>query len=877
MRTAGAVVLLLLPALGQNPPGEQQPEGTKEEFPKFEEVTKDLQKIEGWWTLYRKENRLLAEIPSGHLGKPFLLATSFSRGPYSGWMWDEILVQWERLEKKLLLIQPDVRHRARDDDPLADSVRRNYTETLVTSVDILTMGPQGPVLDLFGLLGRSAGTFLGSGVNGADSSLAKIYKLKNFPSNVELAVDLPGRGGIVTVHYSLSELKTSSYQPRKADDRVGYFLTSVKDYSKSAKEDTRFVRYVNRWNLEKADPKLKLSPPKEPIVFYIEKTVPIRFRNAVREGILEWNKAFEKIGFSEAIVVRQQTADNEFANLDPEDVRYNFFRWITSDRAFAMGPSRVDPRTGQILDADIIFDDSMIRAYIEEHKLFLGEAARGMLSKERREFLKARPSLDPLRHELATEPSRREEVLAEIERREKIGLLDGDGRKACAMGWGVAHQMSLAYLSGLAQPEGEEKWPEEFIHQVVKEIVMHEVGHTLGLRHNFKASSYRPLGEINVENGPPDTSGSVMDYNPLNLSPDPKKQGAYAPRTLGPYDYWAIEYGYKPVEKDEDLDAIAKRVADRGLAYGTDEDVASSDPLINRWDFGSDPLVFAKERMQLVQQIQEKMVDRVVRPGDSYAKARRAFQTLLFERLLAGLFATKYVAGHFVHRDHRGDPNERTPLVPVPVEKQREALAFARDHIFSDQAWRFSPELLNKLGASRWLDWGREFDRTVEFPIHDRILTVQSWILFDLLNPFTLQVLYDSGLRVPADKDHLTIPELIGTLTDSICGEILEGPKAGQKFTERQPFVSSLRRNLQREYIASLINISLETDASSWWPYPRVARTLAWHELKRLRAKIDAVLRGNPAIDRYSQSHLEEVAERIQKALDAHFTRGSSD
>jgi hypothetical protein len=870
----------------------QQPPAKPPEFPRFEDVVRDLEVKKGYYTLYQKDNRLLAEIPAERLNKPFLLATSFARGGMSGWMWEEYLVQWIRVDRRLLLIEPEVRHRARPDDPLASSVRRNYTESIIAFADIVTLTPSGaPVIDLFMLLTQRSPQFLGPTFTrsflrgGIDPMTAKLHQLKVFPSNLEIEVDLPpvGRGPITTVHYSLSELKETGYRPRLADDRVGYFLTSVKDYSKSPKDDSRFVRYINRWHIQKADPRLKLSPPKEPIVFYIEKTVPVQYRRAVREGILEWNKAFERIGISEAIVVRQQTDTNEFAALDPEDVRYNFFRWITSDRAFAMGPSRVDPRTGQILDADIIFDDAMIRAYLQDHRLLIGEAARARLSPRLREFLEARPEIDPLLAELPADRESRESVLAALREREAMGMLDGNGRKACSLGHGLLQQMHLAQLAGLAL-SGEDaldKWPEEFVDQVVKEIVMHEVGHTLGLRHNFKASSWRSLDELAGEAPPEDTSGSVMDYNPLWIPADPKKPARYVPCTIGPYDYWAIEYGYKPLaapspeQEKPELDKIARRGAEKGLAYGTDEDLWSSDPLIELFDFGSDPLAYSVERMRLVQQIQEKLLDRAVRPGDSYAKARRAFMVLLLERLEAAGRAARHVGGHSIARDHRGDPGERPPVAPLTADKQREALAFLRDHVFSDAAYRFSPDLLNRLGANRWRDWGHEFDFDVEFPIHDYVLLLQRWAIVGVLNPETLQRVMDAELRTPRDRDALTLPEVFASLTQAVFTEILQPPQGEAHYSERQPFLSSFRRNLQREYVAHLIHMSLEGE-SRGWGYPRQARTLAWHELKQIHDHIDRALRADPppAFDRYSLSHLEEARQRIRRALDAAFSIG---
>src|SRR6185295_1829971 len=147
-----------------------------------------------------------------------------------------------------------------------------------------------------------------------------------------------------------------------------------KDFS-DKKDDERFVRYINRWNVQKADASAKLSPPKEPIVFYMEKTIPINLRPYVRSGIEEWNKAFEKLGFSNAVEVLQQRDDDDW---DPEDVRYNTFRWITAGAGFAMGPSRVNPNTGQILDADVIFDADFLQFWKQEYENFTPESIAAM-------------------------------------------------------------------------------------------------------------------------------------------------------------------------------------------------------------------------------------------------------------------------------------------------------------------------------------------------------------------------------------------------------------------------------------------------------------------------------------------------------------------
>ena len=201
------------------------------------------------------------------------------------------------------------------------------------------------------------------------------------------------RGVQIVMHYGLSKLPSTGYRPRLADDRVGHFLSTVKDFSNDI-NDTPQVRYVTRWNLEKSNASAEKSPPKKPILFWIEKTVPREYRPYVRAGILEWNKAFDKLGFIEAIEVREQSDLDDF---DPEDIRYNTFRWITTSYGFAMGPSRTNPKTGQILDADIIFDEGMIRYWRSEYLRTRGlPEAMGLVNHgERQAFFKLYASQVP--------------------------------------------------------------------------------------------------------------------------------------------------------------------------------------------------------------------------------------------------------------------------------------------------------------------------------------------------------------------------------------------------------------------------------------------------------------------------------------------------
>ncbi|MCA9081074.1 MAG: zinc-dependent metalloprotease, partial [Planctomycetaceae bacterium] len=679
-------------------------------------------------------------------------------------------------------------------------------------------------------------------------------KVKNFSDNLELQVNavysgsapLPTvpdpRGVQVNVHYSLSVLPpvgANGYSPRQADDRIGYFLTAIKDFSEKD-EPEHFVRYINRWNLQKLDPNIDLSPPKEPIRFYIENTVPVALRPTIEAGILEWNKAFEKLGFAGAIKVDQQPTDPDF---DPENIRYNTFRWITADAGFAMGPSRVDPRTGQILDADIIFDAGFLDSWNSRWETFGPDAEKQFL-----------PNWSP-----------EDDLLRELGVRE----LGTGHQHRCQYCQEMQHQMGFASAVLMGQgvaASGEV--PRELIHEGLKEVVMHEVGHTLGLRHNFKASTWKSLKDVgDRESGLREgTIASVMDYAPANIAADPKDQGLFYSQTIGPYDHWAIEYGYKPIKANEsdELEKIAARGAEKGLHYATDEDTRSvdPDPSTNRFDLGADPLAFAERQMELSMNLLPDVVEKTVHDGEGYQRARQAFGLLLSEYWRSAGFAARYPGGVYVHRDHKGDKDARPPMQVVEAEKQRAAVKLLAKTVFAQE---IDGESLNYLAASRWSHWGESESTRLDYPIHDIVLRMQSSVLSQLLDPMALERIVDNEQKVGAEEDAYTLPEHFTLLVDALFNEWNVPAGDDKEFTDRAPLIDSYRRNLQRETLRRLALIVTHGSGA-----PADARTLTRMKLQQLNARADKLLKAKTVkLDDYTRAHLLDSQSVIKRALDA--------
>jgi hypothetical protein len=638
---------------------------------------------------------------------------------------------------------------------------------------------------------------------------------------------------LLRFRYILSELPDDGYMPRLADDRVGHFVDQTEDYT----DDRNYSpsrRYIRRWRLEKEDPAAAVSRPKKPIVFWLENTVPVKYRQALREGIEMWNPAFEKIGFRGAIEVRQQPDNPDW---DAADIRYNTVRWINViDSAFAQGPSRSNPYTGELYDADIRFTESMTRfGYREVREQIFpqdGTEIEDSLPYQAPWSIRGRSDFCNIASGALTNAAFSSDVLA---------------------------------ARGIS-PDGPEA--EKFVQDLLRSIMSHEVGHTLGLRHNYRASTTIELSKLQ------DTSltksqgltGSVMEYIPTNLAPKGAAQGEYFQSVLGPYDYWAIEYAYKPIqagsprEELAELGKIASRAAEPLLAYATDEDAGFSsrpldmDPTANRWDIGRNPLEYYRHVVLLSEEVLANAEKKLEKPSEGYQVLRRAVAGAAGQRGLALWQTARFIGGVYYNRDHVGDPGGRPPYQPVPASQQKEALQLLSEQLFSPGAYQMPPRLLNKLAGERFRNPFSSEPQAMEFPIHSLVLAHQKRVLDRLFHPVVLGRIVDSELRYTDRADAFRLNDLFSGLHEAIW---LESPKT------RNAGMSH-RRLLQREHLRKLIGLVLKDGGA-----PEDARTLARHYLTRLRSQLQAA---SPAATE-ARAHVSESLARIDEALKAGMER----
>lgn len=852
---------------------EEKKEDPKKKEKTIEEVTKDFEKLEGLFTLYRKKesgkDTLYLEIRQDQLDKLYFLQATVSEGLptfflAAGTPINDILFKFVQRDEQILMVVPNIRFRANPDTPVARSVRRSFADAYLEAFKIEAKSDEGKrlLIDVSNLFRsdliqiQQLVSVAAGGSYAIDREKTVYNQVKAFPNNIFIQTAYhfaggPQRGGglgailgglagaanladprsvPITVNYNLWELPVNNgYVPRLYDPRVGYFVTAYEDFTRERDDQTR--RYILRWHLEKADPNAELSPPKEPIVFWLDNAIPYEYRDAIREGILEWNKAFEKIGIKDAIVVKQMPDD---ADWDHADMRYNVVRWVTSpSNGYAVALFRANPLTGQILNASITIDGNMARF-------------------TRLQFLR---QIDPLA------------AFREAEQRERNCCEhDHNSPHACTFAQDTLHRawQGFVMMELLAGKRGATKISEEqFVKDYLKSVAMHEMGHILGLRHNFVASRMLTLeqlkdGELVRTRG---TVASVMDYDPFNQMALHAPNTYYWNPTIGPYDYWAIEYGYRifpnvrtPEDERPYLLEIARRNTEPELAYETDEYADRFDPYVSRFDLGREPLEYWELVMQDTHELLRVLPSRVPAAGESYYDFTRYFFATLASFSRAAVQLSRYIGGLHIRRNFASDPNALPPSEPVSAEKQRRALRLIVDYIFAEKAFDLPKGLYLRLAPNPYGFGGAV---PPDAPVRDFLSSIQRSTLARLMSPDTLRRVANNEFKAVDPRNTFTMAELFETLQQAIWAEA-QSPRA----------VSPLRRQLQRAHLQTLVDmLTKETGA------PDDAKMLARYHLRQLREQLSKQL---PRVqDTYTRAHYSEAIDVIDKALNAQYILGA--
>ena len=849
------------------PPGALRP---------FADVVKDARRSEGLFTLWQKDDKVWLELKPEDLNQPFFLSPKIKTGIgenffFGGLMgFDDGAVEFRRIHNQLQLVWINTEYVARAGTPEGRAVAAAFSPSLLASTAVLSLPHperksilvEANAIFVADLLGKAMELQRAYRQSYAfDARNSAITAVRNTPevtvlevlshfATGSIAIAQPGapagapvptvpralpdaRSLFMTLHYSLAKLPPQPIRPRLADARVGHFTTGVVDFSDDIARNPR-QRYVNRWRLEKKDPAAALSEPVKPITFWLDRTIPLKYRAAVTAGVLEWNKAFEAIGFKDAIRVEVQPDD---ATFDTLDFGRASIRWMTNARPGfgGIGQSHVDPRTGEILHSGIALESLDSRNVRSVRSQILA------------------PALDSAMHEAGAA---------------------GHGASAaheCSFADAAAEQLGYALelmdVRGEIDPSSPEA--QKFVEDYVRQVTVHEVGHTLGLRHNFRASRAYSEAQLadpvfTAEHG---TVASVMEYMPINLNAPGEKHALHGTpfnTALGPYDYWAIEYAYKPfaaADEAAELARIAGRSAEPLLAFGTDEDASLGlDPETLQLDLGNDVLAFARKRIAIAQDMLRRQETRTPRADQGYVVLRRSVLYAVNDVGRAAGMLARQIGGVRTLRDAPG--SGRDPLQPVPAAQQREALALITGSLLAADSLRISPALQRRLApdylARREAMQAGDVSAGTDFSIATQVLEMQRGLLGVLMSDTVAVRLLDSAEKsAPGADAALALSELYASVTKAVWSEL--GGSAD---------IAPLRRELQREHVNRMATLLLRPQALS----RADARGLLRVQAKALSAQLDAASRRR-GLSPETEAHLKDSADTLNQALAARLVR----
>jgi Met-zincin/Domain of unknown function (DUF5117)/Domain of unknown function (DUF5118) len=853
------------------PPGPLRP---------FADVIKDAKRSDGLFTVWQKDDKVWLELKPTDLDQPFFLSPKFKSGIGENGFFGGLMlrdgdgvVSFRRVHNLVQLLARNTEFVAKDGTPTGRAVEAGFSPSLLGSAPVLSLPHPERKSVLIEANALFVTDMLATGLalqrqyrqgyaldvrNSAITGVRAmpdlvVFEVLNHYATGSIAVPTPGappgapiptvprsvpdpRSLFIGLHYSLAKLPEQPMRGRKADARVGYFSTNRTDFSDDLARTPR-QRFVNRWRLEKKDPTAALSEPVKPITFWLDRSIPDKYRASITAGVLEWNKAFEKIGFKNAVRAEVQP-DN--ADFDTLDFGRASLRWMTnSDPRFgAIGPSHVDPRSGEILDADIGFESLSSRNV---------RAARAQI-------LVGAGSADAAPDFTAS------------------SLRGLRSMAACSFADQAAEQLGYAMdvleARGDIDPASPEA--EAFVQAYIKDVTMHEVGHTLGLRHNFRSSRIYTDQQISdpaftAANG---LAGSVMEYSPVNIPPPGVARAAYGTpfsNTLGPYDYWAIEYAYKPLpaeQEDTEISRIAARSAEPLLAYGTDEDnFLGVDPESLQMDLGADVLAFARKRVAIGRDLLQRQETRALKQDEDYSVLRRSVGYAFRDMGRAAGVLARQIGGVRTLRDHSG--SGRDPLTPVPAVQQREALDVLTSGFLAADSFKVSPALQRRLAV----DFQERTDAVfrgetalqTDYSLAAQILDLQRGVLNQLMSDAVATRLLDSETKEP--KDALRLSELYQRLDRSVWSEL--SAKGGD--------IPAPRRELQREHVNRVAALLLRPGALS-----RVdARGLMRAEAQTLAGRVNAALRRG-GLSTEARAHLQDSADTLTQALSAKLQRAGA-
>jgi hypothetical protein len=783
------------------------------------ELVKSSKKIEGLFPIYQDTitGSLQMIISDNQINKEYIYFSQIANGVMDagranrGSYMDSKVFKIEKYFDKIEFVTQNTSFYFDPESPLSKSKEANISNGNMASITIAAYDKSnGTYLikadDLFlsetlaqikrpSFPGESPTSFKLGTLN---KEKTKINSIKNYDENTNLEVEYvysspsilnggsaavtDGRNVSIKIFHSLMAMPENDFEVRFDDPRVGYFTTLVNDQT-----STNSITYrdlIHRWNLIKKDPNAAISEPVEPITWWIENSTPLEWRETITNAVLQWNVAFEKAGFKNAMEVKVQPDD---ADWDAGDLKYNVLRWTSSPQPpfGGYGPSFVNPRTGQILGADIMLEFVHFTNRVLYDKVF---------------------------------------DLASLQAPFEVNSFNEPDYTYCSLGHQI-HQDVMFAGTVVSAYENSDLEMERIKKESMMALIMHEVGHTLGLNHNMKASqlfSPEQLEDADFIQGKCLTA-SVMDYAALNITRDRTKQGQYDDVAVGPYDVWAIELGYTPFQSENDRQALLNESTKPEHIFGNDADDMRSpgkaiDPRVNTSDQSNDQIRWAIDRIELSNDLMKDVKTKFVKSDESYEELRRVYYLLSGQKATSANIISRFIGGVYVDRAMAGQNGGTQPYTPVSLKDQKRAIAALSNYVFAPNAFDAPNDLYNYLAMQRR---GFNFRLPEDPKIHNQILTYQKNVLNHILHYNTLQRISDSELY----GNEYSLSTFMSDLNNVIFKADISGN------------INSFRQNLQIEYTNMLVSMLTGKGNTN---YTNNAKSMALYNLKNIRTMATA-------------------------------------
>lgn len=850
----------------------------------YDKAVKELQRVDGSFPLYIRKKEILLELPEDKLGKIFLMQAAFDTSldgfmmhagvPIGGDSIDAF--RFDKHDDNVWLMRPRIQVRWEKNDPFAVGADRTFQEAVLGSYKIEQTNPDKHLLlvnvtnlfygDIF-RLSEQISSLLG-GPYGLDRDKSGIERANGFPDNTVVAMklnyvsprgsqgnplaDLLGisapntleddRSAPVRIVYNVWFRKDDGYQPRLADSRVGYFTNDSTTFAKYTQEEST-QSFINRFNLIKKDPNAAMSEPVKPIVWIVDPSIPAEYRDAVKKGVLFWNKAFEAAGFRNAVQVQDPPAEDK--NYDHADGRYNVIRLSPSlgSPFAAIALPRTDPFTGEVYNASVTLDGNIFKDLMTYHQTLSPVAASAtqralsvLLRSADRKMTDDQYLFEPQKAEAQQKVN---DLLAKLHWNQEACTYAADNAVDTALAWNA-----IQIANGLKVSK------EEFVKRYIEEAVCHEVGHCLGLRHNFAGSTNLTTAQLadDTITGNQGVSASVMDYTPPNALAVLKGSGNFFNTGVGPYDTWAIQYGYTPFAgkttqgEKYDLNQIARLSGKPGNAYMTDEDADTWNPYAVRFDLARDPLNYSERSLQSYHRAILSAIKNLPKPGEPYSKRTEVILTAILRSFREGRNAARFIGGVVASRTYKGDVGERASLKPVDAATQRQATSLIVKNFLQPDSFDLPTDVLSTLSMTESGGWTA--------PLRDVLGGFQQNLAALMMSASTTDRIAENAFKT-RDGHAYNLDEHYGSFIGAVFNEV-----------GKNTHITPLRRDLQK-FVLNALMVQAGAPAGS---INEDVRTVTSDALRRLVVRFDTASK-NQNLDGMTRVHLRDCAEQARRFL----------